>query len=157
MAQRSRLHTTQSGISGEYFVAGELSRLGYIASLSLKNTQGIDVLATSHDASRQVAIQVKTNQGDGSEWMLGEKAERMLADSFFYVFVRLHGLGQPEYFVVPSKEVAKYVRDSHRRWLRTPGLHGQKHRDTPMRKFAAGPDSKYKDAWHLLGLGPPAA
>ena len=36
-----------SGIAGEYFVAGELSRKGYIASITLRNTAGIDIIASN--------------------------------------------------------------------------------------------------------------
>lgn len=46
MAQRSRLSTGLSGVAGEYFVAAELSRRGYIASITLRNTRGIDILAS---------------------------------------------------------------------------------------------------------------
>ncbi|MGB2998104.1 MAG: hypothetical protein WBC59_05650, partial [Phycisphaerae bacterium] len=45
------------GVSGEYFVAAELSRRGYIASITLRNTRGIDILAANADASRSVSIQ----------------------------------------------------------------------------------------------------
>lgn len=41
-----------TGVAGEYFVAAELSRRGYIASISLRNTRGIDILATNAAASR---------------------------------------------------------------------------------------------------------
>jgi len=51
-----------AGVSGEYFVAAELSRRGHIASISLRNTRGIDVLATNQAATRSITIQVKTNQ-----------------------------------------------------------------------------------------------
>jgi hypothetical protein len=50
------------GVAGEYFVAAELSRRGYIASISLRNTCGLDILATNQDASRSITIQVKTSQ-----------------------------------------------------------------------------------------------
>jgi hypothetical protein len=35
------------GVAGEYFVAAELSNLGYIASVTLRNTKGIDIIATN--------------------------------------------------------------------------------------------------------------
>jgi len=62
MTQRSRLSTGLSGVAGEYFVAAELSRRGYVASLTLRNTRGIDILASNTDATRSVGIQVKANQ-----------------------------------------------------------------------------------------------
>ena len=32
-----------TGVSGEYFAAAELSRRGYVASITLRNTKGIDI------------------------------------------------------------------------------------------------------------------
>jgi hypothetical protein len=155
MPQRARLSTGLSGVSGEYLVAAELSRRGFVASLTLKNTRGIDILASNLAATKQAAIQVKTEQGSGKDWMLTEKAESVAGPRLFYVFVRLHGLGQPDFYIVPSRVVARFVRTNHRRWLRTRGVKGQAHKDTPMRKFRDDA-TRYKDAWHLLGLGRPA-
>jgi len=45
-----------AGVAGEYFVAAELSRRGYIASISLRNTRGIDILATNQAATRSITI-----------------------------------------------------------------------------------------------------
>ncbi len=49
------------GIAGAHFVAGELFQQGYIATLTSRNTEGIDVLASSSDGSKTVSIQVKTS------------------------------------------------------------------------------------------------
>jgi len=32
-----------TGVAGEYFVAAELSRRGFIASITMRNTRGIDI------------------------------------------------------------------------------------------------------------------
>src|SRR5438034_9658696 len=77
------------GVAGEYFVAAELSRRGYIASISLRNTRGIDIMASSQDASHQVGIQVKSSQRKRRAWILNPKAENYYADNLFYVFVSL--------------------------------------------------------------------
>ena len=45
------------GVAGEYFVAAELSRRGYIASISMRNTKGIDIIATNASGKRSVTIQ----------------------------------------------------------------------------------------------------
>jgi len=63
MAQRKRLTSILCGVAGEYFVAAELSRRGYVASLTLRNTRGIDILASNAEATKSVGIAVKTNQG----------------------------------------------------------------------------------------------
>lgn len=147
-----KLSPIQIGVAGEYFVAAELSRRGYVASLTLRNTRGIDILASNADASRSVGIQVKTSGRNRRRWMLSKKAEKDLAENLFYVLVLL---GQdtllPEFYIVPRAEVAKYVRESHAEWLRTPGKKGQEHRDTNVRQFD-DPKGKFKDRWDLLGL-----
>lgn len=74
-----------SGIAGEYFVAAELSRRGFIASLTLKNTQGIDILVSTIGVERSYAVQVKTTQGKKKEWMLNEKSEKLKDENFFYI------------------------------------------------------------------------
>jgi hypothetical protein len=140
------------GIAGEYFVAGELTRRGYVASLTLRNTRGIDVLASSEDASRSAAIQVKTTRNTKRSWLMSKKAESHIAKNFFYALVRL--AKSPSYYIVPSKDVAEFCRRSHAAWLKAPGKSGQAHRDNSMRKFK-DPTDKYKDRWDLLGLDKP--
>ena len=51
-----------AGIAGEYFVAAELSRRGFIASITLRNTRGIDIVVTNKDATKTVTIQCKTSR-----------------------------------------------------------------------------------------------
>ena len=62
MAKVPKIPSVLTGVAGEYFVAAELSRRGYIASISLRNTRGIDILATNQDGSRSITIQCKTHQ-----------------------------------------------------------------------------------------------
>jgi len=151
MTQRSPLSTILSGVAGEYFVAGELSRRGYVASITLRNTRGIDILASNSDATKTVGIQVKTHQGTGKDWIVSKTAEGDSAENLFYVFVRLNALSEPTYFVVPRKVVAEYARENHARWLSTPGRNGKPHADGDMRKFA-DPANQYLGRWDLLGL-----
>jgi hypothetical protein len=153
--QKMKLTSVQTGIAGEYFVAAELSRRGFVASITLRNTRGIDILASNADATKSVGIQVKTCQGSRLAWVMNRKAEADLAENLFYVFVCLPPVGSPEYCVVPRKDVAKYVRESHHTWLVTPGRKGQAHRDTDMRLFKDA-EGRFKDRWDLLGLNEPA-
>ena len=152
MTERSRISKGLSGVAGEYFVAGELSRRGYIASITLRNTRGVDILVSGRDAARSAGIQVKTNQGSGKGWLLNKKAESMEEDGLSYVFVNLNGpAGSPSYHVVPSAVVAEHVRRTHREWLAAPGRNGHERKDTTMRKFEDRED-KWKDRWDVLGL-----
>ena len=141
-----------SGVSGEYFVAAELSRHGYIASITLRNTRGVDIIASNETGSRTVSIQVKTNQGSPKQWLLSRKAESDTSDNLFYVFVNLNGhSGTPEYHVVQSAIVADVCATSHQQWLSKPRKDGTPHKDTPMRVFS-DPKGVYRDAWKSLGL-----
>jgi hypothetical protein len=141
-----------SGVAGEYLVAAELSRRGFIASLTIRNAKGIDILASNLDATKSVGIQVKTNQNGKKYWLMNVKAERILGTNLFYVFVSLHGENAlPRYHVVPSSTVAEYISKSHKNWLTTPGVRGQTRQDTKMRKFEDYED-KFLDRWDLLEL-----
>jgi hypothetical protein len=145
------LSTGQCGVAGEYFVAAELSRRGYVASLTLRNTRGIDILASNTDATKSVGIQVKTSQGTRADWILNAKAEKDEAENLFYVFVCLPSEGMPSFYVVPRATVAKYVRDDHSKWQATLDRKGQQHAPSSIRKFR-DPKNTYKDKWDLLGL-----
>jgi len=147
-----KLSNIFSGVAGEYFVAAELSRMGYIASITLRNTRGVDILCSNAEATKSVGIQVKTNRSSARDWMLNIKSENYFSRNLFYVFVNLnYGQKHPEYFVVPSKVVAECVTKTHQEWLKTPGKNGAVHRDTAMRKFSDA-EEKYLNRWDLLGI-----
>lgn len=147
-----KLSPLLGGVAGEYFVAAELSARGYIASITLRNTKGVDVLCSNDDASKTIGIQVKTNKGSRREWMLNQKAEDYFADNLFYVLVNLNdGQLPPDFFIVPSKTLALITKKSHVDWLSQPGRSGKAHNDTTMRKFRDQKE-EYLGRWELLGL-----
>jgi hypothetical protein len=146
------ISSSLAGIAGEYFVAGELSRRGHIASITLRNARGIDIIATNERASRSVTIQCKTNRSGLKDWILNEKCETFVSKDHFYVFVALGGVkDRPAYHIVPSRVVARYTSSSHRQWLLKLGRGGRKHIDSSMRKFSDFED-EYLETWDLLGL-----
>ncbi|OGE76373.1 MAG: aspartate ammonia-lyase [Candidatus Doudnabacteria bacterium RIFCSPHIGHO2_01_52_17] len=141
-----------TGVAGEYFVAAELSKMGYIASVTLKNTRGIDILATNKDASKSVGIQVKASRGNAKDWQLHKKAENYYSKNLFYVFVNLKSEKErPDFFIVPSRIVANYVKESHAQYLKTPRRDGKLHEDSTRRKFR-DPGGVYQERWDFLGL-----
>ena len=152
MTDLSHLESTLVGVAGEYFVAAELSLRGYLASLTLRNSRGIDIIASSANASKSVSIQVKTSKGKAPKWILGKKSEDFFSDSHFYVFVLLKSVGtRPDFFVIPSTAVAKYIYTTHREWLRGSKRDGTQRRDSNVRNFA-DPERQYRERWDLLGL-----
>ncbi len=140
------------GISGEYAAAAELTRRGHVASITLRNTRGIDILVSNADASRSAGVQVKTNQNGKRLWLLNSRAETFHSKNLYYIFVCLKAEDErPDFFVVPSKDVAEYVTKDHSGWLALPGRGGRAHTDNPLRQFKDR-DGKYLERWDLLKL-----
>ncbi len=152
MKTTNTLSSLLSGVTGEYFVAAELSKRGYIASITLRNTKGMDILCSNESATKTVGIQVKTNRGSKRDWILNQKAEDYFADNLFYAFVNLHDNERsPEYFIVPSKTAALFVKEGHASWLSSLGKNGRIRKDGPMRHFM-DKEEKYLNRFDLLEL-----
>lgn len=143
----AKSNTVSVGNCGEYFVAAELERRGFSVAVPMSNTELFDILAFDRETGGQWAIQVKTTQY--KTWTLSKKSENIIGERILYIFVKLNGLNQPHYYIVPSADVAQYVKESHKKWLNTPGKKGQPHNDNPMRKFADD-EEKYLDNWDVL-------
>ena len=155
MSHSDRLTTILSGVAGQFFVAAELSRRGFIATLTLRNTRGVDLPVASANASMSVGVQVKTNQGEGKVWLLDKKAEESATENLLYVFVNLNRVtgtptfGTPTFHVVRSQIVANYSSKRHRDWLAGTPVRAAVRKDSSMRKFE---DSKneYLGKWGVL-------
>jgi hypothetical protein len=146
------ISSTLAGVAGEYFVAAELSRRGLVASISLRNTRGIDIQVSDSLAASSVTIQCKTSRANKKNWILRDTSEKYHSKTHFYIFVTLGDiLTSPEYHIVPSKIVADYIRKSHKAWMKRLGKNGQPHKDSSMRRFADYEDA-YLNRWDYLGF-----
>lgn len=138
------------GNAGEYFVAGELERRGFTVGVPMSNVKDFDILAIHRKSYKQIAIQVKTTGYQQKRWVLSKKAETLISDNTFYVFVSLNELDTPEYHIVPSSVVAETVGREHKEWLGKAAKNGGKHNDTSIRVFRDKEDT-YLNRWDLLG------
>jgi hypothetical protein len=135
------------GNAGVFFVAGELSRRGWVVMPTVRNTEGVDILANKENTS--VQLQVKTSS-QYWVWMFRKKAETLKRKSLFYIFVTLNKYDSPEYFVIPSDVVADYITLTHKEFLKHGGS-----KNSPI-KFPSryGKDilkpEDFKDRWDLL-------
>ncbi len=145
------ISTTLAGVAGEYFVAAELSRRGFIASISLRNTRGVDILATNEKTSRSVTIQCKTTRDPKAKsWIVSEKCESCFHKNHFYVFVTLQGIFElPKFYVVPSKDVAKVSLAGHKEWISHRKRDGTKRKTNSMRIFQ-DIEGEYLEKWQLI-------
>ena len=143
--------TGLTGAAGEYYVAAELSLRGWLATPTIKNAPGTDVLAQYREKGILVAIQTKT-ASLGNQFMVNATMERpSSANNEWVVLVKLHEMRtRASFFIVPHNHVAAAAYAQHRRWLATPGRDGQQHRDTPRRMLIAKQFLGYEDRWDLL-------
>lgn len=146
------------GVAGEYFVAAELSQMGIVATLTLKNTPSVDILATNLETGKFANIQVKTMSLENNQgWRLSEKDERpSVIHNFYYVLVNLKGAGlNPEYYIIPHAKLSEFIYDDHQSYL----IAKPNNKDTSMRVFDPYRREKqrifgeeYKNNWNVLGL-----
>jgi len=114
-----KLESTLVGVAGEYLVAGELSLRRFIASITLRNSRGIDIIASNADGSKSLSIQVKTNSDGGKSWILNKKSVEFFSKNHYYIFVALNQINERVCFhIVPSKVVVEYTKNSHANWLK---------------------------------------
>ncbi len=103
-----KLNRQLSGISGEYYVAAELSRRGYLAAITLRNSDGADILVSNLDESKLFSIQVKTTQNK-SKWILSQKVETETSENKFFIFTNIpqNINEQPIYKIVKAPAPAR--------------------------------------------------
>ncbi len=150
------------GHASQFFVAGELCRRDWLAVVTLGNTPNTDILCSNKAGTRFVHIQVKTFIPGSKTCSVGQKAEKPFGASFFWV---LGGIPAPEstrpfeYYIIPSKTMAKNVAGAHQLRLKTPGTNDLAHMDNTVRtvhlppaKSLSGWDiSEFRDRWDLIG------
>ena len=147
-----KLESTLVGVAGEYLVAGELSLRRFIASITLRNSRGIDIIASNADGSKSLSIQVKTNSDGGKSWILNKKSVEFFSKNHYYIFVALNQINERASFhIVPSKVVAEYTKNDYTNWIKGTNRDGSERKDTSIRKFNDH-ENKYLEAWHLIKL-----
>lgn len=110
------------GVTGEYYVAAEFSRRGYLAAITLRNSDGADILVSNIAGDKLISVQVKTTQNK-EKWILSQKVEKEISENKYFIFVNIPAdiTEMPKYKIVSAKTLAKNIFDGHRRWLDEPG------------------------------------
>ena len=124
------IENTQVGVAGEYLAAGELSLRGYVSSITLRNSRGIDIIVSNAEGTCSITVQVKTNSNGSNSWILSKKSETYFSDRHVYIFLSIQGLGvRPDYYVVPSQDVANHIQTKHQNWLKGRKSNGEPRKD----------------------------
>lgn len=144
-----RKSNVQIGIKGEYLALAKLTDLGYVAALTQKNTENIDVLIANPLNNKATSIQIKTTSSKSDGWVLGKKVETIDSKNLFYIFINIYDFNNPSYYIINAHDLAKQTSENHKKWLDTPNKKGEKHNDSDIRMFH-DKENKYKDNWKII-------
>ncbi len=137
------------------------SLASFAGVVTLGNTPNTDILCSNIAGTKFVHIQVKTFIPGNRTCSVGLKAEKDFGSNFFWILGGIPTTEQNvafEYYVIPSFEMAKNVKEAHQLWLSTPGKQGQPHKNNkvrtvhlpPYKSFSGWDVSQYKARWDLI-------
>jgi len=147
----NQIEKSSRGNSGQFFVAGELCRRGYAAVVTLGNCPNTDILVSNIAGTKFVHIQVKTFVPGNRTCTVGLKAEKDFGYKFFWILAGIptqHSESLNEYYIVPSKILAKNVKESHKLWMNSLGKRGQKHNESNVR-IVHLPPTNNRNGWNI--------
>ncbi len=138
-----------TGTAGEYLVAAELSLRGWLATVTIKNAPGTDVLAPSGGTA---SIQVKTTSKQAGRFILSSKDEALaVGPDEWYVFVVLRPLGfRADFYIVPRQVVSSSLYCVYREWHSQPDKEGRPRKHVTTRDVNAANLGGYRENWSLL-------
>jgi hypothetical protein len=64
-------------------------------------------LVTDQEYRRTWSVQVKTNRKPATFWLLSKDYKELVSATHIYMFINLRGDNRPDYYLVPSRIVAK--------------------------------------------------
>jgi hypothetical protein len=155
----SKINSNSVALAGDFAVLSQLALRGYDANMTLGRTKSVDILVSNPANGKMYKLEVKTNFRNTrnklseskvhgktlSDWMMSKKHEDITSPNLFYCFVNISkSSSEFKFYIVPSKVVAKYVREEHALWLKVKKEEGNKAKETDMRIFRIGTkDEKY--------------
>jgi hypothetical protein len=123
------------GQTGEYLVAAELSRRGYIATTFTGNVPDYDIIA-SNEKGKHVSVQVKASSG--SSWQFGDvsrffeisyKGKRQIVgrpkqcpvQCLVVVFVAIGAKGDDRFYILTWRTLRNFLWKGHKAYLAAHG------------------------------------
>lgn len=133
------LHKTQTGIASEFYVAGELSRMGFNVTFTFGNTKRIDLLVEKEE--KLISIQMKGIQRTKSICWNMDKTK--IRKGILYILVNLHVdnlLLKPDFFILSSDEALRLFKNSKK--------DGEKRSYLDYNQIKGNP--KYENNWSIF-------
>lgn len=140
-------------LAGEFLALSQLVLNGYDANMTLGHTKGVDILVSIPKTERMYRLEVKTKYRTSPKdahiskvfgkvragWLMSKKHENLIDPLLFYCFVLINQANSSfEFYIVPSRVVAGYVKAQHVHWLREAKKKGKRVKNTKMRTFRLG-------------------
>jgi hypothetical protein len=91
------------GMSGEYFVAAQLQRLGLSASVTYGNAKSADVVVFTEGSDRVVVVEVKTTRQP--EWVVGGRTPAKSEKPWVFVHLPKESEEPPKFFVLTQSKL----------------------------------------------------
>jgi hypothetical protein len=149
----SGINTNSISLAGEFAALSQLALRGYDANMTLGRTKSVDILVSNPQNGKMYQLEVKTNYRNTrnhlseskvhgktlSGWMMNKKHEAITSPNLFYCFVNISkDTSVFKFYIVPSRVVAKYVKEQHAFWLDMKRKEGKEVKDTDMRILRIG-------------------
>lgn len=134
--------------SGIYAVLAQLAFRGFEAELVQEESYSAAINIVLPEAGKSLRLKVRTRYkqkpihsklfGHVRSWRMDEKDEKVNDPTLFYCFVAIAEEAKSfQFFIVPSRIVAKYVKEQHQLWLRE-----RNGNDSHVREFRLGLDQQ---------------
>lgn len=152
------------GQTGEYLVAAELSRRGFIATTFTGNVPHYDIIA-SDETGRHVSVQVKASRGpswqfgnitlycditfDGTRQVLGKKKPCPVR-GLGMVFVRISEDGNDRFYILTWEDLQDILITHHKTYLAKHSGTRPKKWDSLHCAIAESDLEPYRDQWETI-------
>lgn len=151
--KKQNINPNSVSLAGEFAVLSQLALRGYDANMTLGHTKSVDILVSHPKTKKMYQLEVKTNYRNTrnqpsdskvfgksvSGWIMKTGHEKIISPNLFYCFVNIgKNTNLFKFYILPSKVVAKYVREEHKHWLKEKKKEGKKIKDGEMRIFRIG-------------------
>jgi hypothetical protein len=140
-------------LAGEFAVLSQLALRNYDANMTLGRTKGVDILVSDPRSKKMYRLEVKTKLRESDKqlsvskifgiviggWVMSKKHETSIDPSLFYCFVIIwQRTRKSRFFIIPSRVVARYVREQHQLWFAEKKKEGKRVKDSEIRILRIG-------------------
>jgi hypothetical protein len=148
-SRMNELDKNTIALAGEFAVLSQLALHGYDANMSLGHTKSFDIFVSHPKTRKMFKLEVKTKYRTSPKkstksklfgevvgnWIMDRKHEGIKDPTLFYCFaIFCKPMKTFQFYIVPSKVVAKYVREEHQYFKEK----RKKGKDTDIRIFRIG-------------------